>query len=184
MHWAAGLSELPNEALADALVVAWELLDVVPLSVLELDESGSASVVLVDPRTGRERLGGPGRLQDRLWIDQWWPWTAWKRATASRSAGTVTFLAQTRSASLFSRGQGGPLRGLRPHPADRPALGSLTGFRGGRAVPPRPDGSMDITAHVAIDSVAAGGSVAELTTQARALAALGVSDPELLDRAA
>src|SRR5947208_2791006 len=38
---------------------------------------------------------------------------------------------------------------------DRPAFGTLTGFRNGRQVAPVPDGSCDLTAHVAIDSVAA-----------------------------
>jgi hypothetical protein len=47
-------------------------------------------------------------------------------------------------------------------------------------VPPRPDGSMDLTAHVAIDAVAAAGT-AVLTTQHEALAALGVTNRELLD---
>src|SRR5262249_62244441 len=42
----------------------------------------------------------------------------------------------------------------------RPAFGSLTGFRDGRQVPPVPDGSCDLTAHVAIDSVAAAGVAA------------------------
>ncbi|GLY13342.1 hypothetical protein Kisp01_03580 [Kineosporia sp. NBRC 101677] len=182
VHWAAGLSELPNEALADALVVAWELLDVVPLSVLELDESGSASVVLVDPRTGRERLGGPGRLQDRLWIDQWWPLDGLEEGDRIEVGRYRDLFWRRLVQRAWSAGAKAALCVDYAHTrADRPALGSLTGFRGGRAVPPRPDGSMDITAHVAIDSVAAGGSVAELTTQARALAALGVSDPELLD---
>ena len=53
-------------------------------------------------------------------------------------------------------------------------------------MPPRPDGSMDVTASVALDAVAAAGERAgaiatEATTQSRALAALGVRDDELLD---
>ena len=68
---------------------------------------------------------------------------------------------------------------------NRPALGSLTGFRAGRAVPPRPDGSMDLTTHVAIDAVAAAGLAAgvtssTLTRQSEALRALGVTRAELL----
>ncbi|RIV31707.1 hypothetical protein D2L64_25395 [Micromonospora radicis] len=41
--------------------------------------------------------------------------------------------------------------------ADRPVDGTLTGYRGGRQVPPVPDGSCDVTAHVAMDSVASAG---------------------------
>ncbi len=40
---------------------------------------------------------------------------------------------------------------------DRPFGGSLTGYRGGRQVPPVPDGTCDVTAHVAMDSVASAG---------------------------
>src|SRR5690606_26801232 len=62
----------------------------------------------------------------------------------------------------------------------RPAHGTLTGYRDGRAVPPVPDGSCDITAHVALDACAAAGvqagaTATVLTTQRRALRALGLS---------
>ncbi|MFG3714814.1 SAM-dependent methyltransferase [Micromonospora sp. NPDC047730] len=60
----------------------------------------------------------------------------------------------------------------------RPVDGTLTGYRGGRQVPPVPDGACDVTAHVAVDSVAsAGGRVArcayDLVSQREALRALG-----------
>ncbi|MGC5334401.1 SAM-dependent methyltransferase [Micromonospora sp. DT62] len=60
----------------------------------------------------------------------------------------------------------------------RPVDGTLTGYRGGRQVPPVPDGSRDVTAHVAVDSVAsAGAEVAgcayDLVSQREALRALG-----------
>ncbi|WP_433116095.1 SAM-dependent methyltransferase [Micromonospora sp. CA-246542] len=60
----------------------------------------------------------------------------------------------------------------------RPVDGTLTGFRGGRQVPPVPDGSSDVTAHVAMDSIAsAGAAVARcaysLVSQREALRALG-----------
>ncbi|MCF0095347.1 SAM-dependent methyltransferase [Micromonospora sp. MH99] len=60
----------------------------------------------------------------------------------------------------------------------RPVDGTLTGYRGGRQVPPVPDGSSDVTAHVAMDSVAsAGAAVARcaysLISQAEVLRALG-----------
>ncbi|MFD6567264.1 SAM-dependent methyltransferase [Micromonospora profundi] len=60
----------------------------------------------------------------------------------------------------------------------RPVDGTLTGYRGGRQVPPVPDGSSDVTAHVAMDSVAsAGADVAlcaySLVSQREALRAFG-----------
>ncbi|MEU4551586.1 SAM-dependent methyltransferase [Micromonospora violae] len=61
---------------------------------------------------------------------------------------------------------------------DRPTDGTLTGYRGGRQVPPVPDGTSDVTAHVAMDSVAsAGAEVAQcpysLVSQREALRTLG-----------
>ncbi|MBQ0903526.1 SAM-dependent methyltransferase [Micromonospora sp. U21] len=61
---------------------------------------------------------------------------------------------------------------------DRPIDGTLTGYRAGRQVPPVPDGTTDVTAHVAMDSVAsAGAAVARcaysLVSQREALRALG-----------
>ncbi|MFI6272729.1 SAM-dependent methyltransferase [Micromonospora zamorensis] len=61
---------------------------------------------------------------------------------------------------------------------DRPVDGTLTGYRGGRQVSPVPDGSRDVTAHVAMDSVASAGSEVarcaySLVLQREALRALG-----------
>ncbi|GGN73904.1 hypothetical protein GCM10011579_052440 [Streptomyces albiflavescens] len=57
--------------------------------------------------------------------------------------------------------------------AARPPFGTLTGFREGRETVPVPDGSCDITAHVALDACAGPG--ARVMTQRAALRALGVS---------
>src|SRR5690606_3433104 len=60
----------------------------------------------------------------------------------------------------------------------RPPFGTLTGFRDGRETLPVPDGSCDITAHVAVDACAAtagGPPGARLPTQREALRALGVT---------
>src|SRR3954471_22654052 len=55
----------------------------------------------------------------------------------------------------------------------RPAEGTLTGYRGGRQVPPVPDGSCDVTAHVAMDAVAGAAGVGyTLVRQREALRAL------------
>jgi SAM-dependent MidA family methyltransferase len=63
---------------------------------------------------------------------------------------------------------------------DRPSYGTLTGYRDGHVVPAVPDGSCDVTAHVALDACAASGLAAGatatlLTTQRAALRALGLS---------
>jgi SAM-dependent MidA family methyltransferase len=58
---------------------------------------------------------------------------------------------------------------------ERPPFGTLTGFLGGRQVPPVPDGSRDVTAHVAMDAVAAAaGAPYRLVRQRTALRALGI----------
>ncbi|MFJ4439485.1 SAM-dependent methyltransferase [Streptomyces sp. NPDC088923] len=60
----------------------------------------------------------------------------------------------------------------------RPAFGTLTGFRAGREVAPVPDGTTDLTAHVALDACAAATAhhgPATLTRQREALRALGVA---------
>ena len=64
--------------------------------------------------------------------------------------------------------------------AARPLAGTLAGFQQGRPVRAVPDGSRDITAHVAMDAcaaagVAAGATQTVLTTQRAALRALGLS---------
>ncbi|MFD4753966.1 SAM-dependent methyltransferase [Streptomyces sp. NPDC058426] len=60
----------------------------------------------------------------------------------------------------------------------RPAFGTLTGFRAGREVAPVPDGTTDLTAHVALDACAAATAhhgPATLTRQREALRALGLA---------
>ncbi len=60
--------------------------------------------------------------------------------------------------------------------ADRPPFGTLTGFRAGHDCRPVPDGSCDLTSHVALDAVAAAApGSSTLLTQRAALRALGVT---------
>ncbi|MFI9063138.1 SAM-dependent methyltransferase [Streptomyces sp. NPDC053429] len=142
------------------LLFANEWLDNVPLEVAE-----DGRYVLVAP-DGTEGPGGPLDSGDRAWLERWWPGggraeigrprdEAWAAAVATLDRGLAVAVdyAHTRGA--------------------RPPYGTLTGFRGGREVPPVPDGSCDITAHVALDACAGPG--AALLTQREALAALGVS---------
>src|SRR6202023_3119132 len=64
--------------------------------------------------------------------------------------------------------------------AGRPTLSTLAGYQDGHLVRPIPDGSRDITAHVAVDAcaaagVSAGATATLLTTQRAALRALGLT---------
>ncbi|MGI5402037.1 SAM-dependent methyltransferase [Streptomyces sp. CA-135486] len=150
------------------LLFANEWLDNVPVDVAEVDQDGVARYVLVRP-DGTERLGSPVTGPDAQWLARWWPLTepgmraeigrprdeAWASAVGTLRAGLAVAVdyAHVRDA--------------------RPPFGTLTGFRAGREVPPVPDGSCDITAHVALDACAFPG--ATLTSQREALADLGIS---------
>ncbi len=159
------------------LLLATEWLDNVPLDVAEVDAAGDPRLVLVDPATGAEQLGGPPTAADTAWLDRWWPLgrrpgdraeighprdTAWAAAVATVERGLALAVDYGHLAS------------------DRPPFGTLTGFRHGRQVPPIPDGSCDVTAHVAVDAVvAAGAEIADtspvLLRQRTALRRLGVT---------
>ncbi|MET9430535.1 SAM-dependent methyltransferase [Streptomyces sp. NPDC003036] len=166
---------------ARGLLFANEWLDNVPVDVAEADESGAPRYVEVAP-DGTERLGPPVAGADAEWLARWWPLRepgeraeigrprdeAWARAAGCLAAGLAVAVdyAHVREA--------------------RPPFGTLTGFRAGREVEPVPDGSCDITSHVALDACAAAvatgpgpgsspgpGSV-ELVSQREALRRLGV----------
>ncbi|MEV6955149.1 SAM-dependent methyltransferase [Streptomyces sp. NPDC051183] len=142
------------------LLFANEWLDNVPLEIAE-----GGRYVLVAP-DGSESAGGPVDGADLAWLERWWPGPgraeigrprdeAWAAAVATVERGLAVAVDYAH------------VRGARP------PYGTLTGFRAGREVPPVPDGSCDVTAHVALDACAGRG--AALLTQREALSALGVS---------
>lgn len=188
--WSPGLSLLPERALAGALVLGWELLDVVPHPVLELDSDLKAREVMVDPTTGRESLGPAATPADRAWVERWWPLQVAEegdRIEVGRPRDRLWADLAARTAAADGRAL---LAVDYCHEwSGRPAAGSLTGFRAGRAVPAVPDRSMDLTTHVALDAVAAAveasvaGVTTQLTKQGPALRDLGVSSGELLKSA-
>ena len=159
------------------LLVANEWLDNVPCDVVEQTEA-YAVYVEVD-ETGEERLAERVEPADQDWLDRWWPLVdegeraelghrrdaAWCQAVAKLDRGLAVCVDYAHDL------------------ADREAgmwpAGSLTGYREGRQVAPRADGTTDVTAHVALDAVAAAGVVAGATDtvlldQRAALRALGV----------
>ncbi|WP_371653986.1 MULTISPECIES: SAM-dependent methyltransferase [unclassified Streptomyces] len=150
------------------LLFANEWLDNVPADVAEADADGVPREVLVRP-DGTEQLGAPVSGEDARWLERWWPLRepgeraeigrtrdeAWAGAVSSLEAGLAVAVDYAHVASA------------------RPRYGTLTGFRGGREVAPVPDGTCDITSHVALDACA--GPSGELVPQREALAALGVT---------
>jgi SAM-dependent MidA family methyltransferase len=163
--------DLPERVHGVLLAIEW--LDNVPLDVAEIDAEGVPRYLLVDPATGSEAPGPPVGGADAAWLRRWWP-------AAGRPPGARIELGGPRdaawAAALSSLERGTALAVDYGHVSDgRPALGSMAAFRAGRQVPPVPDGSCDITAHVAIDAVAEAGGIAyTLINQREALRALGV----------
>jgi SAM-dependent MidA family methyltransferase len=145
------------------LLVATEWLDNVPLDLAALDAEGVARYLEVDGSHGTELSD-----VDSEWLDRWWPLTP----GAVAEIGVPRDEAWRAAVSTVERGLAltvdyGHLRD------GRPLLGTLTGFRGGRQVPPVPDGSCDLTAHVAFDALQTPTST--LIAQRDALHRLGVS---------
>lgn len=144
------------------LLIATEWLDNVPLDVVVDDR-----YVTVD-RSGAEAPGAPVSVTDREWIGQWWPRAHHVEVGLPRDRAWADAVAIVERGLALAVDYG--------HLRDgRPVDGTLTGYRAGRQVPPVPDGTCDITAHVAMDSVAeAGGRPYTLVRQREALRALGV----------
>lgn len=170
--------DVRDARLFTGLLVANEWLDNVPCDVVEQDEAYAAYVEV--SATGEERRGDRVDHADQVWLDHWWPLVddgeraelglsrdaAWCQAVAKLDRGLAV-------CADYAHDLGQREAGLW-------ASGTLTGYQKGRQVAPTPDGSTDITAHVALDSVAAAGEVAGATDtllldQRTALRALGVT---------
>jgi SAM-dependent MidA family methyltransferase len=143
------------------LVIANEWLDNIPCELVEWDDDGVPRYLSAGLTPGNVVDGN-----DLEWLQQWWPGEPGDRAEIGRTrdeawAAVVDRLADGALAIAIDYGH------LR---SDRPPYGTVTGFRAGRECEPVLDGSCDVTAHVAWDSL--DGS---LVLQRDALRALGVS---------
>lgn len=157
----AGLVDLEG-----ALVVAHEWLDVVPCSITEVDDAGQLRLVLVEPATGEETLGQRVSEDEAQWAAHHWP---------GAEPGTRVEIGLARDqawAGLLERVRSGVAVAIDygHRGGERPREGTLTAYREGSVVAPVPDGSCDLTAHVAMDSL----DHDELVNQRTALRGLGV----------
>ena len=144
--------EIPS---VTGLLLANEWLDAVPLQVAE---DGFTVLVSAD---GEESFGD---AVDAAWVDRWWPSGARTEDGSSRDAAWSGAVAKVSRGVAVAIDYGHVLGSRRP---------TLTGYRAGRQVPPVPDGSCDLTAHVALDACAAA-TGAVLLRQREALQALGI----------
>ncbi|QNE19309.1 hypothetical protein F1D05_17030 [Kribbella qitaiheensis] len=148
------------------LVVANEWLDNLPCELAELDDEGTPRYLLADLSLGEVVEGN-----DLGWLSAWWP----LREPGDRAEiGLARDLAWAEVVRRLDGGVAlaidyGHLR------TGRPPYGTLTGFRNGRECEPVLDGSCDITAHVALDSLAAAVPGGTVVMQREALLALGVT---------
>jgi len=164
IEWRAELPETVT-----GLLFANEWLDNVPVDVVETDAAGVARRVLVRA-DGAERLGEPVAGAEAEWLARWWPPAAEEGLRAE--IGLPRDTAWASAVSCVERGLAVAVDYA--HTVDtRPPFGTLTGFREGRETAPVPDGSCDITAHVALDACALPGG--RVLTQRAALRALGVA---------
>ncbi|MGW2961127.1 SAM-dependent methyltransferase [Streptomyces sp. NPDC001220] len=167
------LTELPRTI--TGLLFANEWLDNVPVDVAEVDSAGTPRLVHVR-RDGTELLGERVSGADAEWLTRWWPLgtepglraeiglprdRAWADAVTCVREGLAVAVDYAHTVET------------------RPPFGTLTGFREGRATTPVPDGSCDITAHVALDACTALDPAYALPealflTQRAALRALGL----------
>ena len=162
---------LPDELadLDDVLVVAHEWLDVVPCTVAEVVAPGRLATVLVDPATGAEATGAATPTDDELaWCGRFWPLDdlpvgSRVEVGLARDLAWHDLVSRVRTGTLLAVDYGHRAGG-------RPTGGTLTAYREGALVTAVPDGSCDLTAHVAVDSL----EHDEVTTQRVALRALGL----------
>lgn len=157
-------NELPEAGTVTGLLVANEWLDNVPCDVVQATHGSWHSVEVA--ADGTERLGAAPSREQQAWLSTWWPTdgpsdpagppqraevgstrdAAWQKAVAALAHGVAIAIdyAHTRTS--------------------RPHFGTITGYAQGRQTVPVPDGSCDITAHVALDACAAA-TRAEWTVQ-------------------
>lgn len=186
ISWVQGSAPDAVPSVVRGMLVAHEWLDELPVDVVEVDDDSAVRLVLVAD-TGVEALGpsladdsacaavGVDAARARGWLAQWWPVRepgeraevgtsrddAWAVLTERLGAGTVLAIDYAHTRDQRSRG--------------RYAAGTLVGYLDGALVTPRPDGRVNVTAHVAADSCADGVPGTTVTTQRDALLGLGVS---------
>jgi SAM-dependent MidA family methyltransferase len=153
-----GIRWLPEVPPLTGLLLANEWLDDLPLDVVQ-----DGRLVLVDD-DGAEAPGAVVGTELAAWAERWWPGGGRVEVGLTRDLAWAGAVSRVRRGLAVAVDYGHVLGDRRP---------TLTGYRAGRQVPPVPDGSCDVTAHVALDSCAAA-TGSHLLDQRTALRRLGV----------
>jgi SAM-dependent MidA family methyltransferase len=167
------------------LVIAHEWLDDIPLDVVEVDDHGIERLVLVE-RDGTEHLGatldddaawaawGLSAGRAREWLGRWGARPHDVEAGARRELGMARDDAWR---DVVTRLDAGTALAIDYGYTGVPGA-TLTGYHlRGNEVRPVPDGTVNLTAHVAVDTLAAAAGVpgSGISLQCESLAALEVS---------
>lgn len=169
-----GGSELPDALpiAAGSLVLCHEWLDVVPCEIVEFD--GAIWRIVEVTTGGDERLGDSADEASLHWLQRNWP--APEFAGERAEVGTTRDAAYQRVCAL-AKASVVVAVDYGHRAAERPHGGTLRGYRTGGQVRPVPDGTTDITADVAMDTLGAD----RLVRQSAMFDELGVS-PQRPDR--
>lgn len=140
-----------------ALLMAHEWLDDLPAQVV-VRSGGTWAAVEVDGH-GREQVAAPITGSAAAWSARWWP--TGRRAelglTRDRAWASLVAAAVPTGGSALAVDYGHLF-------SDRPLDGTLAAYAKGRRHPPRPDPRLNLTAHVAVDALAAAGEEAGAAT--------------------
>ena len=175
--WTAGGPDVWLARATRPLLVAHEWLDDLPAAVVGW-HGGRWCEVEVDP-CGEERPGSPVTGDDAAWLARWWDRGARAEVGWSRDVAWAALVA-----AAHRRGGRALAVDYGHLAAARPVAGSLAAYGAGRRRRPVPDGSVNLTASVAVDALAAAGEAGGATTllqerQADVLAR--VPEPEPVD---
>lgn len=131
------------------LIFANEWLDNVPLDVVVRTPDGPR-LVLVDA-SGTERLGPEPAEADLAWLARWWPHGDRAEIGRTRDAAWTALVGRLDAGVAVAADYAHTAATRRP---------TLTAYRDGLLTSPTPDGTCDLTAHVALDSAAAAAQTA------------------------
>jgi SAM-dependent MidA family methyltransferase len=155
----------PHSPHAMPILICHEFFDDVPCDLVEVDADGHPRLLVVDDEGDavvgpllNDPAAGADRHLIRDWIERWWPPARpFMRIEVGRERDALwrEFTRQMFGGIAFAIDYGHLLSERLIGTWD---AGTVIGWRHGRAVSPRWDGSRNVTAHVAMDALAHAGS--------------------------